>query len=279
MSLLRLLGEGPEYYVTPLGSSYFVNVPRSDGEASKPVTNQCKGAKLVVPKESPTRPIQPESVKAILDARDVQVQARHNNSKKTAKTSFAPTWTIILQSQGDVKSADPADVGFWDKISEMRPPFRFLPPAEITDTSTQKVADPDLADNCDAGKYCSEVLLWAQAMYPTLASKICQHRRILPEPETVSLIRDDATRDSVPAKLRELLQEKMEHCKPAEATSCTEMHKYIQDHLGDTTGAERAAAGLGPERPQFRGGPREAWKHYYRYMLAGTSKPIRIKPA
>ena len=98
--------------MTPLGSGYFCNAPRADGEASKPVTNQCRGAKLVVPKESPTRPIQPESIKAILDARDVQVQARHNNSKKTARTSFTPTWTIIVQSQGDIKCADASDVGF-----------------------------------------------------------------------------------------------------------------------------------------------------------------------
>ncbi len=40
MSLLRLLGEGPKFYVTPLGSGYFCNTPRADGETSKPVTNQ-----------------------------------------------------------------------------------------------------------------------------------------------------------------------------------------------------------------------------------------------
>ncbi len=142
------------------------------------------------------------------------MQARHNNSKKTARTSFSPTWTIIVQSQGGIKCADASDVGFWDKVAKLRPRLRFLPHHEIKDPDKEKRADADLAERCDKGEFCSEVLLWARAMYPPLSPQICQHRRILPEPEAVTLIFEDAARDGVPAKLRELLLEKFEHCRP-----------------------------------------------------------------
>ena len=47
------------------------------------------------------------------------MQARHNNSKKGAKTTIVPIWTILIQSQGDIQNADPADVRFWDKVAEI----------------------------------------------------------------------------------------------------------------------------------------------------------------
>ena len=161
LGYLRLLGEGSEHYTAALPSSYFVTPPRGDSEASRPVTNCCMGSKIVIPKETPVKPIVPESVKSILDARDVPVSARANSSQRRDRNSFTVTWTIVIQSQGEIESATEADTGFYDKIAEIKPPFEFIAEHLIEDNTKQKAADRDLADKLDAGEFSGEIFFGA----------------------------------------------------------------------------------------------------------------------
>jgi hypothetical protein len=129
LSLIRFLGQEREHLAQPLPSGFFTTAPRNDGDASRPVTAQLAGCKLCIPKEVPVKPIVAESLKAILDPRDVAVSARHNHSNKKEATSFTVTWTIILISQGTIAQGDgDADCGVLDKIVELRPPFEFVAP-------------------------------------------------------------------------------------------------------------------------------------------------------
>jgi hypothetical protein len=126
LPLLRLLGQGHQHLAQPLPSGYFTAPPRPDGDSSRPITAQLAGCKLCVPKEVPVKPIVAESLKAILDPRDVAVSARHNNSGRSDASSFTVTWTIVLTSQGAIGQGDgDMDCGVLDKIVELRPPFEF----------------------------------------------------------------------------------------------------------------------------------------------------------
>jgi hypothetical protein len=84
---LRFLGQKAENLVQPLPASYFLTPPPQNAEGARPVTAACRGAKLVVPKEMPVKPIVAEALKGILDPRDVDVSARQNHASRHALRS------------------------------------------------------------------------------------------------------------------------------------------------------------------------------------------------
>lgn len=275
---LRLLGEGTDHYVAPLPTSYFVTAPRGDSESSRPVTNCCMGSKLVVPKESPIKPLVPASLKSILDARDVSVAARANSSGRRDRNNFAITWTIVIQSQGSIESADPADTGFFDKVAELRPPFQFVAEELIEDPTKQKPASRELSDQCDDGMFGGEIFFWSTVFYDLLDSALCKHRVISPEPESVKAHREDSTRDSLPAKVKTWILDKFVHCAPKDASDCKDVLAKLETDFGKVTPSERSAGGLGPVRYQFRAGPKANWFHFFKHALGtGQVQPIRLK--
>ena len=48
--LTSVLGQGGKYLTTPLPPNYFTSSVREDAESSKPVLNQCRGARLLPPR-------------------------------------------------------------------------------------------------------------------------------------------------------------------------------------------------------------------------------------
>ena len=284
LRLLRLLGQGSKHHCTPLPGIYFVTPPRQDANASMPVTAELAGCRLTTPKEQPTKPLDPGALKAILDDSDVNVSARHNNSQAGADINFSVTWTILIQSQGSMKLKEgETDIGTLDKIIEMRPPFLFLPEAELEPTNPRhRLADFELADLCNAGGLNGELLFHMQCWYPLLDRDVCTFRTIMPPPPKSLGYRQEANEEAGTGgdKLLKWMEKRLRYCTEKEAAPTRDIHKAIKDELGKVEPSMRTQAGIGPAVGQYRAGPKSEHHDFYRVLIPGQgnkARPVRLR--
>ena len=275
---LRFLGQKAENLVQPLPTSYFVTPPPPNAEGSRPVTAACRGAKLVVPKEMPVKPIVAESLKGILDPRDVDVSARSNFSKAREQTCFEITWSILIQSQGALHiAADDNDCGIMDKLVELRPPFEFVSPDEWVAkkgvNTRLRPADKDLLDATDRGDLNGEMFFHSTIWYDLLDEKCCPHRTIQPKPPSaLAVVEENKVEDKV-ERIKVWITTNLVECSEKDATGVKEVHAALKDALGAVEPSLRTACGF--STGQYRRGPKSGHHDFYKV----NSKPMMIKPS
>ena len=122
MRLVHFLGDHPDRLAKQVGGKYLSSTLREDAQASQPVTATFRGKKLISFKEFSESPIQPETLKNILDPQDGNVDARHNNNKLGELTAFPITF--VLSGCGNqaitLHSTPGKDNGCGGKIHEIR---------------------------------------------------------------------------------------------------------------------------------------------------------------
>ena len=285
LRLLRLLGQDHDNLCTPLPAVFFTVPPRQDPNGSQPVTASCAGSRLVVPKESPSKPIVPESLKGILDPRDVNVSARQNNSQKTDDVSFGVSWVIIIQSQNPLHlKEDEKDGGVVDKILEFQPPFEFVAPKlfETTNNPRHRKADKGLMDLCDDGQLSAELVYFALRFYDTLDNEICAHRTLAPMPPNSKRIQVAASSNSLVDQVRVWISKHLDYSdSKKDASRTSAVHTAMKLTLGKVDAATRTQAGLGPVPAQYRAGPKSEWHDLYETVLPWDTgkdkKPVKLR--
>jgi hypothetical protein len=241
----------------------------------------------VVPKESPSKPIVPESLKGILDPRDVNVSARQNNSQKSDDVSFGVSWVIIIQSQNPLHlKEDEKDGGVMDKILEFQPPFEFVPPKlyETTNNPRHRKADKGLMDLCDDGQLSAELVYFALQFYGTLDNEVCAHRTLAPMPPNSKRIQAAASSNSLADQLKVWMGKNLDYIdSKKEASRTSVVHNAIKTALGKVDAATRTQAGLGPVPAQYRAGPKSEWHDLYETVLPWDTgkdkKPVKVRNA
>lgn len=284
LRLLRLLGQGSQHHVQPLPGSYFTTPPRQDADASRPVTAALAGCRMTCPKEQPTKPIDPAALKSILDGRDVDVAARANHSKSRDTTSFTVTWGIVIQSQGSIKLREgETDIGVLDKITEIRPPFRFVSKAELDASDPRaRLADPALLGLCDGGRLNAEVFFHMTCWYNLLGHDVCKHRSIYPSPPGSRQYREEAEQESDTgvSRIQKWMMENLEYSSEADASPTKLVHAAMKDSLGKVEPSMRTSAGIGPRIYQYRRGDKAGHHDFYKVVISGQgsdAKPVRVK--
>ena len=250
--LTAVLGQGGKYLTVPLPPNYFNNPVRQDAEGSKPVSNQCMGARLIAPKEVPAKPIDPEALKSVLDPRDLDINARANNSSKREDTTFPVTWAIVLLSQGAVTVKEgETDTGLSDKIVELRPPFQFKEPQLVRENTRERPADKKLHDDTIAKLLAPETIFWSVAMQPLLGPEICTNRGIYPVPEQAEKNAKEAQAVGQEAKIKEWMCTSLEHCTVDQASTHTEVLAAMSG-FGKINASVLTAVGLGDNKDNRR---------------------------
>jgi hypothetical protein len=233
-------------------------------------------------KEMPQQAINPIALKGVLDGRDSNVSARANHAAAMSEAStFKVTWSLVGQSN----SATIMPLGSHGLSGKMRDVT-----CEVVfhDAGTydrnnprHRRADPNLADRTLGGELNSEVLFWAQALWPTLGPDICTGRNLVPTPPTVIVTANEAeqgdaaeARDS-PAFIRSRFEESTrEH-----ATPCAEAKALIESHFGDMTQMQMTEASFGPSsRKQYRSGTDKSKHHdFYLYIFTEGTEAVPMK--
>ena len=278
LGLLRMLGQGGEYLAQPVPSVFFTSEPRQDANSSMPVTNQLEGAKLVMPKESPPKPLHPLAVKSILDPRDVEVAARANQSRRKDSTTFGVTWTIVIPSQGGVEFAV-ADEGIADKILEFRPPNHFVAADTVNPANPRhRAVDTELGRMTDAGELSGEIMTFAMTMYATLAPEVVKGRVLHPAPPNSLAVQAELKTAMASGEAAIWKIKYLEYCADKDASPVPVINKAMKA-AGFSDASVRTACGIGPGRHQYRKGPKADHFSYYRVSLeeGDTPKPVRLK--
>ena len=243
------------------------------------------GCILTCPKKQTTKPLDPHAFKSILDAREVDVAARNNHTKKGGSISFLVTWTIMIQSQGSIKLRDDeTDIGTLDKIPEFRPPFEFVANDVLDESNPRdRVSDPGLTAKCDGGLLNAVTFFHMCCWYELLGPDICKHRTIYPAPPGCKQFREEAELNSntCGSDLRTWMVSKLKYCTEAEASPTKAVHTTIKASMGKVEPSLRTSAGLGPRTYQYRSGEKASWHDYYKVILPGSNvkdaRPVRLK--
>jgi hypothetical protein len=191
MRLVHFLGDHPDCLAKQVGGKYLSSTLREDAQASQPVTATFRGKKLISFKEFSESPIQPETLKNILDPQDGNVDARHNHNKLGELTAFPITF--VLSGCGNqaitLHSTPGKDNGCGGKIHEIRTNYNLVACPDEFDP-TQRLCDTSTPTRCREGEYDGELFFWARMMYKTIMPDVCKTRHMTPLPPTLILGED-----------------------------------------------------------------------------------------
>ena len=241
--LAGALGQGPENLVTTLPANWLTSPMREDAESSVPVLSQCRGSKMLAPKEQLKKEMLPEKIKLLVAGPDVNVAARGNFSKDTDVNTFPVTRKVLAQSNSGLEYSFSAEDGLKGKIVEIQPPWEFVAAEQHDATNArQRVADPSLSTKAYKGLFAQELFAWARALACTLGSDICGGRVLSPQPPAVLSVADEvASVVQLKPSLLRMIGEKCTYVKPENARECCKL-KEMFPHFDSS---DWTAAGFG----------------------------------
>jgi hypothetical protein len=245
MRLVNFLGDGPNYLGKQFMGKYLSCSLRDDGNASNPTTNQFRGKKLISFKELVSKPIEPETLKNVLDPADGYVDARHNNSRPDEITGFPITF--VLAGCGNtsvrVKTTPGQDHGCGGKIHEITTCFSLVA-APTENNPLERLCDTSIPGQSRAGEYDGELFYWACAMYQTITPDVCKARHMMPLPPSVVETSRILAAESQADLVKQWVLKKTVPCAPQDATDWNILRALIEQDLGSIDGAVWAECGM-----------------------------------
>jgi hypothetical protein len=228
---------------------YLSSTLRDDGNASNPTTNQFRGKKLISFKEMVSRPIEPETLKNVLDPADGFVDARHNNSQQNEITGFPITFVLVGcgNSSIKVKTTSGEDHGCGGKIHEIMTGYNLVA-APDRDNPRERKCDTSVPGLSRTGAFDAELFFWSRAMYKTIKGDVCASRHMTPLPPSIAAMQAE-THDqlSTADRVRKWLDDHTVPCIPADATDWTVLRPMIVTQLGEIDNTIWAECALQPK--------------------------------
>jgi hypothetical protein len=282
MRLTTLLGEGPSHLTHSLASNYLHEKLKKDPEGPRACTRDARGAKLLCFKEMPQQAINPIALKGVLDGRDSNVSARANSAAAMSEAStFKVTWSLVGQSNS-ATIMPLGSHGLSGKMRDVTCEVVFHDAGTYDKTNPRhRRADPNLADRTLGGELNSEVLFWAQALWPTLGPDICTGRNLVPTPPSVIVTANEAEQEDA-AEARDypaFIRSRFEASTREHATPTVAAKALLEAHFGAMTPMQMTEASLGPSsRGQFRGGLDKSRHHdLFMYVFTEGTKAVPMK--
>ena len=284
MRIVNFLGDGQNFLATQKKGKYLCSALRDDAESSNPVTASLAGKKYVSFKEIPALPLQPETIKNLMDGNDGMVDARHNHSKPTDRTSFPVTMVLggCKNSCVSLATTGSADTGCANKISELSCDFEMVADPDANNPR-QHLADVTVPTLSASGAYDGEYFFWSQAMFKTLAPDICKTRHMWPVPPSIAVnfqAQETDTR-SLADKLMAWFDEHTIRCTAAEASEVKVVKPAAVLALGPLDGTVFSACGKAQSNGQkrIRTGTRDYWTYTHRFLneAGGRDAPVPCK--
>jgi hypothetical protein len=281
MRLTVLLGEGPSHLAHSLASNYLHEKLKKDPEGPRACTRDARGAKLLCFKEMPQQAINPIALKGVLDGRDSNVSARANSATAMSEAStFKVTWSLVGQSNS-ATIMPLGSHGLSGKMRDVTCEVVFHDAGTYDKTNPRhRRADPNLADRTLSGELNSEVLFWAQALWPTLKPDICTGRNLVPTPPSVIVTANEAEQDDA-AEARDypaFIRSRFEESTREHATPCAAVKGLLEAHFGTMTQMQMTEAALGPSaKKHFRGGDVSRHHDLYLYVFTEGSAAAAMK--
>jgi hypothetical protein len=247
MRLVHFLGDHPEKLAKQVGGKYLSCTLRDDAQAGQPVTNSFRGKKLISFKEFAETPIQPETLKNILDPQDGNVDARHHNNKPGEITSFPISFVLTGCGNQSISlaSAVGKDNGCGGKVHEIRTNYNLVAVPDPTN-KTQRLCDTTLPTRARQGEFDGELFFWARVMYKTITADVCKTRHMSPVPPTLVVSEDVMSTTVVTAILKWFDINTVVSTRELSTPVCDIMKRVVQDiNVGSIDSAVWSACGLG----------------------------------
>jgi hypothetical protein len=247
MRLVHFLGDHLGGLAKQVGGKYLSSSLRDDAEAAQPVTNTFRGKKLVNLKEFPGRPLQPETLKNLLDPQDGNVDARHHNNKPGDITSFPVTF--VLTGCGNqsisVASIEGKDNGCGGKVHEMRTNYNLVADPDKTDP-TQRLCDTTIPTRVRQGEFDGELFFWARVMCKTITNDVCKTRHMAPLPASLA-VSEDVVSSKLVNDILKWFDLNTVACTREESSPCCDIIKLVGPDIkvGSIDSAVWSACGLG----------------------------------
>ena len=240
--LISFLGEHHKNYGFVVPGNFLTGLPRADAEASTPIRARFAGKKYIYFREVPALPLQPETIKPILDPSDGCLSYRANHIGNCEEISFPVTFHMAAASNSQpVIAGGDGEIGMKGKVHELRPCFQFVERPEATN---ERLVDNRVPTASSNGEFDAELLWASYALWASL--QVLVGRQLVPIPRHIRAYERDTFGGGLEERLKKWVRKHLRGCESVDAAAdVKELRALVDDHFGPLTDVQLSMVGLG----------------------------------